>query len=365
MDKIQSDFSHLFAQYDIGQTANRKINHFKAGGHLMNIIGLIRSTLPFSALLLTACLSGGGGGGSSTTTPATTTGANSVVYAVIKTAPIANCANGGITVQSGIDTNGNGILDPSEITSTQYVCNGAAGPGITWVNAASSVQAVSNTGYLANNAAQVTITLPAAPAVGDVIQVNGIGAGAWKIAQHAGQSIVVQDIVNITGATTTGTISGGQYDAIELQYIAPNTFSVLNYAGNLNFAVTSGGGWVEQGGLTWLPVSATMSTATTAAQFCAGDPTNGLGGGGWRLPTITELTGLTVAQVAAQITSTGFAAATGGLYGSGLLSGQGWTLTYTWSSTPYSAGSHYIVGLSNGDVYSRSDTTSLYVTCVR
>jgi OmcA/MtrC family decaheme c-type cytochrome len=36
----------------------------------------------------------------------------------------ANCANGGTKVEVGLDTNGNGTLDPSEVTSTSYVCNG-------------------------------------------------------------------------------------------------------------------------------------------------------------------------------------------------------------------------------------------------
>jgi hypothetical protein len=60
-------------------------------------------------------------------------------------------------------------------------------------------QAVSNKGYLADNAAKVTITLPASPTLGDVIQVVGIGAGGWKIAQNAGQSTIT---TNIMGATT-------------------------------------------------------------------------------------------------------------------------------------------------------------------
>lgn len=50
-------------------------------------------------------------------------------------------------------------------------------------------QAVPNRGYLANHAAQVTITLPPAPAVGDVVRVAGAGPGGWKIAQNSGQVI--------------------------------------------------------------------------------------------------------------------------------------------------------------------------------
>ncbi len=71
--------------------------------------------------LLAACGGGGGGGGN------TVTAENSVVTAVKQAAPIDVCPNGGITVDAGIDTNGNGVLDASEITSTQYVCNGANG----------------------------------------------------------------------------------------------------------------------------------------------------------------------------------------------------------------------------------------------
>jgi hypothetical protein len=42
----------------------------------------------------------------------------------------ANCSQGGTVVRSGLDTNGNGTLESSEITSTSYVCNGAPGtPG--------------------------------------------------------------------------------------------------------------------------------------------------------------------------------------------------------------------------------------------
>ncbi len=40
-------------------------------------------------------------------------------------APGTHCAAGGIAINTGVDTNGNGVLDPSEITSTTYVCNGA------------------------------------------------------------------------------------------------------------------------------------------------------------------------------------------------------------------------------------------------
>jgi subtilisin family serine protease len=43
-------------------------------------------------------------------------------------APGAICANGGQAINTGFDDNGNGVLDPSEIVNSQPVCNGATGP---------------------------------------------------------------------------------------------------------------------------------------------------------------------------------------------------------------------------------------------
>ena len=42
----------------------------------------------------------------------------------VATATTAECPNGGVSILSGMDTNGNGTLDASEVTSTQTICNG-------------------------------------------------------------------------------------------------------------------------------------------------------------------------------------------------------------------------------------------------
>lgn len=39
----------------------------------------------------------------------------------------ANCAKGGQKIESGLDANGNGALDPAEVTATSYACDGAQG----------------------------------------------------------------------------------------------------------------------------------------------------------------------------------------------------------------------------------------------
>ena len=69
-------------------------------------------------------LSGCGSSGSTGTSAA---GKYTVAARVLNSAPASVCPTGGITVETGVDTNGNGILDPSEVQNTQYVCNGANG----------------------------------------------------------------------------------------------------------------------------------------------------------------------------------------------------------------------------------------------
>ena len=127
-------------------------------------------------------------------------------------APGANCKNEGQKVEAGPDSNSNGILDPAEVSTTSYVCNG---PGIYWVNVtAATQQAVANTGYLANSSVQVTITLPASAVPGDVVSVSGLGTGGWKVAQNAGQSIITQNVVGSIGALWTARDSSRSWTAV-------------------------------------------------------------------------------------------------------------------------------------------------------
>jgi len=81
--------------------------------------------------LLTACsgdtgAAGPAGPAGSTGAPGSN-GANALVKLTTEPAG-ANCPNGGTKVQSGLDANGNGTLDPAEVspTGTSYVCNGTA-----------------------------------------------------------------------------------------------------------------------------------------------------------------------------------------------------------------------------------------------
>jgi photosystem II stability/assembly factor-like uncharacterized protein len=65
-------------------------------------------------------------------------------------------------------------------------------------------QAAPNNGYLARGAAQVTITLPTSPNLGDIVRVAGASTGGWRILQGAdGQVILTQPLGCAAGLNWT------------------------------------------------------------------------------------------------------------------------------------------------------------------
>jgi hypothetical protein len=161
-----------------------------------------------------------------------------------------SCATGGQKITSGLDTNTNETLDAPEVTTTTYVCNGAigpAGPGVTWVHVTgTSVQAVPNTGYLADNDSQVTITLPASPSFGDVVQVSGVGIGGWKIAQNPDQTIVTKDLPRgPIGATWIPRDSDRNWQSVASSSDGAKLVAVV-YGGQIYTSTDSGATWTAR-----------------------------------------------------------------------------------------------------------------------
>ncbi len=113
--------------------------------------------------------------------------------------PITNGGTGS-TTQNFVDlTTAQEVSGDKKFTGTvsavspngRFVGNGA----LPWeVIAGTSQQAKSNTGYVVNNENEVTITLPTAPNVGDIVRISGAGTGGWKIAQNAGQTLLLTNI---------------------------------------------------------------------------------------------------------------------------------------------------------------------------
>lgn len=107
-----------------------------------------------------------------------------------------------------------GVLSWSEVTGTTQAC-------------------AVNVGYILNNAALVTATLPATAAVGDVIRIVGKGAGMWKLAQNASQYIRFAGLTTTTG--TSGYLQAeNAYDCIEIMCTTANVgWIVISSMGNI------------------------------------------------------------------------------------------------------------------------------------
>jgi photosystem II stability/assembly factor-like uncharacterized protein len=114
-------------------------------------------------------------------------------------------------------------------------------------------QAAPNTGYLANNATQVVITLPSAPAKGDVVRVTGVGAGGWKIAQNNGQFILSKNLSGFGSLwvprqlTTRPGYAAASADGTKLVVLADHIYTSAN------------------GGLAWTAQNSTVSWNSIAA----------------------------------------------------------------------------------------------------
>lgn len=106
----------------------------------------------------------------------------------------------------------------------------AGGSGLfTWSTVTGTSQAMlANNGYIANNASQITFTLPSTASVGDAFRISGLGAGGYKIAQNASQLIRFGSSVTTTGTGGSLTTTN-QYDSIQIICIVTNTtFTVVD-----------------------------------------------------------------------------------------------------------------------------------------
>ena len=112
----------------------------------------------------------------------------------------------------------------------------AAPSTFTWSGISGTTQAAAvNHGYVVQNAAQTTITLPATAALGAVVSVRGLGAGGWVLQANSGQVIHVGALASSTAGTVT---SANNYDNIDVICIVANTTWSVNTTLSSGFAVS-------------------------------------------------------------------------------------------------------------------------------
>ena len=178
-------------------------------------------------------------------------------------------------------TTANNALQLGGVAANQYVQTTdvriSSGTFLWQVVAGTSQQALINTGYLANNASRVTITLPASPSVGDIVRVSGSGAGGWRIAQNSGQTILGTNL-DLIGQVWTGNtnLGSGLWQAVAsssdgnklvaARYAVPH-FSGQYFPGRIYTSADSGVSWAERDQRFWIAVASSADgTKLVAAE---------------------------------------------------------------------------------------------------
>jgi len=110
----------------------------------------------------------------------------------------------------------------NEVQSTLgEVLSSIPGALFVWnaVSGTTQAAAVEN-GYIINNTAQTTVTMPATASVGQRVSVQGQGAAGWIIQMNTGQVAHVGNAATSSAGTLTST---NQYDSVNLICIVANT----------------------------------------------------------------------------------------------------------------------------------------------
>jgi len=120
-------------------------------------------------------------------------------------------------------------------TSTLTISLGGA-QGFEWSAISANQAAVTNNGYICNKASTLTLSLPAASSVGDLLEaVNNNTATGVQLTQAAGQQVFFGSVSTTLGATGTLT-SSVLGDSVRLVCtVANTTWRVISSIGNWTF----------------------------------------------------------------------------------------------------------------------------------
>ena len=127
----------------------------------------------------------------------------------------------------------NPTLNTTDLVFSTYVPDPVPVP--TFDVLSGSAQMIAPANYVADFGTLVTLTLPTTAVFGDVIQITGKGAGGWRVAQNAGQSIQFNSItttVGVGGSLASYVIS----DCVVLQCVSSGSlWKVIGAEGNITY----------------------------------------------------------------------------------------------------------------------------------
>jgi hypothetical protein len=227
---------------------------------------------------------------------------------------------------------------------------------------ASAIQSFPNTGYLAtNDVAPVVVTLPPTLRVGETVRVSGSGAGGWIVAQNAGQSVLVGNLLDTVGLSWTPRDLNRSWKAAASSVDGQKLVAAHN-GGQIYTSANFGETWTPRaanfGNQNWSSVASSGDGSKLVATANTGVYTSPDSGVNWFL----RIGAANWSGVASSLDGTKIVAVVnnGSIYASPD-SGASWgSLTLAgvrfWNSVVSSANGQYLAAtVSGGQIYTSSD----------
>lgn len=130
------------------------------------------------------------------------------------------------------------VTNPVVVGTSNLIFTRLNNPFVTllpWIDATASLIMTPNTGYVADSALLVTLSLPTVCPFGSILEITGKGVGGWAVAQNSGQ------FINFGNVTTTPGVGGSLsstnlHDSIRMVCTTANTeFNILSCQGNITY----------------------------------------------------------------------------------------------------------------------------------
>jgi photosystem II stability/assembly factor-like uncharacterized protein len=240
--------------------------------------------------------------------------------------------------------------------------NGNPAYRFPWTAVTTNTQMGGNHGYIANGASLVTLILPASASltVGDTVRASGLGAGGWKIAQNASQTILTgpMQIPDYSGAWTPRE-SNRWWHGVDSSVDGCKLVACDNSLGRLYTSTDSGVTWTaRESNRNWTAVASSADGSKLVATVQNGQIYTSTDSGATWTPrgSSRSWTKVTSSANGNKLVATVY----GGQIYTSSDSGVTWTPRETnrsWAGVATSAdGSKLVVAVENGRIYTSTDS---------